>query len=726
MLFTSTNYIFSSLVIGTVKDKSSGKALSGAVVKLEGTAYGAITNKSGEYSIKRVPKGKQNVLVSYIGYKTEKVHLDIIRDSTYKIDFLLNEQVLKTGEIVISANRRIQSVQEVPISISVLEKKEILSRAPQKIDEALEYVPGVEVNKDDISIRGSAGFAFGLGSRVTLLMDGFPLISADNGDVKSDMIPLVNIERVEIVKGAGSALYGTSAMGGVINILTEEAKEEPLLKIRSNYGFYTKPRYKAWDFADNLQTKGGIDGVWSKKFVSLDKSTALGITLSGSYDEDMSYKSYDDSRRWSLYTKVLFIPGDLSEFSFTANLSSSNRADWVYWNSLDSATKPPANTNYNSRFQSDKYTIFGSYKRILSDKIFMVLRTGIFSTDIESILPKDDSDYRQSKADNINSEAQINIRLNENFLITSGLCGVFNQVESKIYGNQNQNIFSIYSQAEYGMMKKMIFNAGLRADFEKADNIDANSEFSPKIGFSWAPIEDLNIRASYGHGFRAPQTAERHASLSFQGFEVKPNLDLKPETSETIETGFNYSFSVFNIPFYIDGAVYFNSFNNLIEPNFTEIGVSDIQFKNITKAEIFGTEFVVKTFLPPFFGLETGITWSDPQDKTNNKPLKYRSKTVWYSRLFIPSGDFLLSIDYRYKSKTLNIDPALKTFIKDADARVPMHLVDANIRWAAKNLLGKDIALSIIAKNLFDYYYTEMVGNLYPTRSLIIQMEWNY
>ena len=113
--------------------------------------------------------------------------------------------------------------------------------------------------KDQVSIRGSSGFALGLGSRVALLLDGFPMLSGDNGDMKFDALPFLNINRIEVIKGAGSALYGTSALGGVVSIFTTNPTSKPEYKIRTYGGFYTQPKYECWNVFDSPPTNYGVD-----------------------------------------------------------------------------------------------------------------------------------------------------------------------------------------------------------------------------------------------------------------------------------------------------------------------------------------------------------------------------------------------------------------------------------------------------------------------------------
>ncbi len=113
----------------------------------------------------------------------------------------------------------------------------------------------------------------------------------------------------------------------------------------------------------------------------------------------------------------------------------------------------------------------------------------------------------------------------------------------------------------------------------------------------------------------------------------------------------------------------------------------------------------------------------DPRDLTLDETLKYRSKFLWYNRIYIPIGDFELQADYRYISRVENVDQRLLIYIPDADARVAAHVLDARVIWNFKGIAELPIRFTINAKNLLDYYYTEMVGNLAPTRHINLQID---
>lgn len=719
-LFFSTTLDCLSLskITGRVIDKTDGTPLVGASIRLEGTGLGSFALKDGTFLIKGVKKAKYTLLVTIVGYESKHIPVQVFDNDSVFLLIELKSKPLSTGEVVVSANKRIQAVQDVPISISVVSNNDLLTRSATRFDEVLRYVPGIIMNKGNVNIRGSSGFTFGLGSRVALLVDGFPLLSGDQGDMKYDAILIFNIEQIEIVKGAGSALYGTGALGGVINIITKEPDEEFRLKGRFHSGFYTLPKFQQWRYRDNVPLKSGFDISLSTKFKS------FGLILSGGMQNDESYRKYDKSFGYNLFSKLNNSFSEFTKATLLFNYAADNRDDWVYWNSLDSATIPPTNANTDARILSTKMAIAADLKHIFNSKNFLTFKTGIYRTYVENNLNNNDPEYRQSDAVSFNSEAQMNSSLADRTLLTYGLVATINTVNSKLYGKVNQDIFAAYVQGELAQLKDFIFTLGARTDYEKTDSSDYQLEFSPKLGINYSSPFGPKFRLSLGRGFRSPTVAERFASLKFSGFTVAPNPLLKSEISWSAEIGSNYEFDVFGTPIQFDFAIYHSEFDNLIEPTFdnTQQG-SVIKFLNITKARISGLELTLKSLLFGFVGFQTSISAMKPLDLKLNQTLKYRSTFFCYNSFFIPLGNFEFYTDYRFINRMEKVDELLKLQVKDYDARVPMHILDFRLKMKLKELLNVPLQLTINLKNALNYYYTEVVGNLGPTRFIGLQIE---
>jgi len=705
---------------GKVYESGSEQALIGASVRIENTQYGSHVNKQGVFTIKNLPENFKTgtLIISMIGYESIKQKVDFDADNN-KV-YNLKIQPLQTGEIVVSANKRVQALQDVPISVSVIDKRVLIDRGINRLDDALEYVAGIEVNQDDVSIRGSAGFSFGVGSRVTLLIDGFPMMAGDNGDIKFDALPIINIDRIEVVKGAGSALWGTGAIGGIINLSIEEPKETAEFKYRLFSGIYTQPRYEQWRFTDGLNMNNGMNLSYSQKF------NKFSLVTSGSIYSDQSYRDYCESDRWNLFSKLGYEFSSDTKIKLILNAALEDRDDWVYWHSLDSATHPPAAANRDVRISSYKYSTFGELSHSFNQNHFALAKLGVNITSYQNSFGDNHPEFRQSDAISYFADFQgvSNFGIKGRGInLIYGLTQTYTDVKSVNYGDRYQHIVSGYSQLEYTLPDVFTMTLGGRFDQELTDSIESNLEFSPKIGFNFPVAEGLNFRASAGKGFRVASVAERYSAILLQGFEVIPNLALKPEKSLSFEAGGTWQTLFGKTPFELDFAIFNNELKNLIEPTFITTGTANIQFQNIVSARIQGIETGVRTFLFNTVGLETSLTLMNPRDLSNDKVLNYRSEVLWYSRIILPLKYLELQMEYRYKSRVENVDVQLGFIVEDTDARVPMHVFDARLIFDMKKLAELPFRVTLNANNLLDYYYTEMVGNLARTRFLSLQFD---
>ncbi|MFP4369218.1 MAG: TonB-dependent receptor [Candidatus Kapaibacterium sp.] len=716
ILIPISNLNAGGIISGRVMSSEDDIPLRGATVRIEGTSAGAISANDGRFIIKGLSGGDYTVLTSMIGFSTDRERVTIGESDSIYLEITLVTQPLQAGEVVVSANRRVQAVQEVPISVSVIDSRSISQKAVTRLDDIIQYVPGLEINKDNVSIRGSSGFAFGIGSRALMLLDGFPLLAGDNGDIKFDALPMFNIERIEVVKGAGSALYGTSALGGVINIITMEPRDNPTLKARAQYGFYTQPEYEQWEYSGKPHYTRGFEAAYSFS------EGKVGGIISGSRYDDQSYRLYDKSERWGLFTKLNFDVFENTTFNLTSNISLDHRDDWVYWHSLDKATRPPDDTDTDISIQTNKYSLFGRARHIFNDRKFLDFNTGFYLTSYATSHDKNLDEYRQSEALSWLTELQYNHRHNDFLLMTYGLSFQNVNVSSRTYGGQNQQIAAVFSQGEIKLINDLTATLGARFDYEQAGGLAAAREFSPKIGLLYETPLNLNFRVSAGHGFRAPSVAERFSTVEFQGFEVIPNPDLEAEKSWSYELGANYVTQFGHSPLHFDIAIFQNDMTDLIEPEIDETS-GDIQFRNVTRARIQGVEAGIKTFLFGMMGIETSLTLMDPRDLEKDDILKYRSELLWYNRLLLPIGAFELQADYRYKQKVKNIDERLAIQVDDHDARVTVHVVDLRLIWDLKKSFNYPLKAGFNVSNLLDYYYTEMVGNLGATRHINFQLE---
>lgn len=715
ILFVITSTLSFADVSGVILDFDTNEPIIGANVAISNTILGDVTDKSGKFKIITKSSTQLEIVVQYAGY--EKFKSFVLNDTTLNIK--LNRLSYESSELIVSANKKTEALQDVPISLSIIKSEDFSVRNITSLDYALQYVPGVEVNQDNVSIRGSSGFSFGVGARTIFLQDGFPLLSADNNDIKFDIIPILFIDRVEVIKGAGSALYGTSALGGVINVITKNPSSTPLMRARLYSGVYDNPKYDQWKWSEKALVDKGIDLAYAQKFGD------YGIMGSVSALNKDSYKRYDKNERLSLFLKQLYDFDDRTNIELAVNYSTSNTDDWVYWNSLDSALIPPTGTDESISILSNKLAISSQFKHILNESSLINLKLGLFNTYFSNRLAANHPEIRESTGNTYFIETQYSNNLSENNSLIAGFETRVNQVTSITYSDNTQSIIGAYTQLENNSINNLILTIGLRADKELLDSLDTKLQISPKIGLNYSPLDYLTFRSSYGRGFRTASLAERYASVQFQGFNVVENPSLRSETSQSVELGL--SLDIFNSDSYLnfDISGFYNKYDDLIEPTFETSKAAEIKFMNIIEAEISGFEAAIHYKFKTDLDFNTSLTYLNPRNILDNKDLKYRSNILWYNSLKYNLLPFQLQLDYRYKSKYNEIDDRLGFTIKNHDLKIDAHILDISVS-AFSDIFETKTRFTINLKNALNYYYLEMVGNMAPIRFLNFQIETEF
>ncbi|MBP1649048.1 MAG: TonB-dependent receptor plug, partial [Bacteroidetes bacterium] len=213
-------------IAGRVTGGSQAEAIVGANVLLRGTTRGTTTDIQGAYRLRDVFPGTYTLIFSIVGYeRVTRSGVVVEEGKETVVNVGMDQAPVQAEQIVVTASKRDQSLEDVPVSISILDAADIQRRNSQAIDDALRYVPGVNMTGTQVNIRGSSGYSLGAGSRVLMLLDGIPFIAGDTGELNFEAIPMGQVDRIEVVKGASSALYGSNALGGVINVITKPIPE---------------------------------------------------------------------------------------------------------------------------------------------------------------------------------------------------------------------------------------------------------------------------------------------------------------------------------------------------------------------------------------------------------------------------------------------------------------------------------------------------------------------
>ncbi|HEY6171772.1 MAG TPA: TonB-dependent receptor, partial [Candidatus Kapabacteria bacterium] len=699
-----------------LQDIKTGEPIPGAIITYKDTIGKAVakqfTNAKGE-TIRKSRLDLFTIDIRALGYRDTSLLVSEVKNA-----ILLESLPLEQGEVVITAQRHASVSQDVPISMSVVKDAEIQSRAPREIDEVLRFIPGVTVTEDQVSIRGSSGYSRAVGSRVLYMMDGMPMLSADNGDIKFDAVPMINIQSIEVVKGAGSALYGSSALGGIINVITRKPSKSWLGAVNASAGSYQEPTYPQWNQPEVGRTYYNVEAGASNTFGD------VGVLASGAYKRDEGYRMGDDTYNGSGFLKLTTPTSDKAELTFSTLYSYNEHGNWLYWKDLSNAYKPADSLSaMNERITSTKLNLYGAFKTLVGDAGYLDIKASSFITsyDTAPLNAQDSVDPHSSAVNNL-VDAQSGYFLYNDWYLTQGITFGYQTVSSNVSGNHNGINLGLYAQSEY-TFKPIIVTIGLRGDIYQYDTDGFVGSFSPKVGITWNTlIENVVMRSSFGTGFRAPTIIEKYTDQELNGFIIKPNPSLVPEKSYSVELGSQYQDKYLML----DGAVFYSKFDQLIEPGFVTDGLQTfIRFSNITDAEIFGHEEVIEftPFASELLKLRLGYTYIYPHNITTNTILNFRPRHLLQSRIEMREWNFVASADFRYISQYESIDPILIQQVPDATARVNAYIFDARIGYSFKDMLSAPVTLTLLCQNILNYYYVEMVGNMAPPRSISLKLE---
>jgi len=685
-------------IAGQAVDAKTGEALPGVNILLEGTVLGQVTDLSGRFELRQIPAGLYTLRAGMVGYKRLTVSdLRVRANETTQLKLSLEPTLIEKADVVVTAGKRRQSLQDSPTSVGVVTSRDLSQKNEIYLDKMLESASGVNFMGSQINIRGSSGYNYGAGTRVLMLIDGVPIIPGDSGDLKWDMVPTTQVERVEIIKGAGSALYGSSAMGGVVNIITKSATEKPLTHIRMSAGMYDKPAHTEWRWTDRLLHFDDIDIDHSRRIGKAQVLVAMGRHQSTGYSQNGQYQRINGSFKW-------FRPiSSQANLTVAANYEGGERGTGLMWRSQRQALEvsPEAVGDYT---KSNKLSVNAFHQWAVNKNLALKTRLSYFRNYWNNILH---DNLNASTAQKYGLEIQGDYQFSNINVLTFGTEETFDQVQSGLVGNHDQYGISAYVQNERRLLFKLSLTLGARYDYQYIDTGFKDQKFSPKIGLVWKAHPALTARISSGKGFRAASMSERFSDSIYSGLQLVPNPDLRSETAWSHELGASIALGP---AVFMDIAGFSSDYWNLIEP--VPDKDQNIQFINVTRARISGLETTLK-FNPWIHGLtcDLGFTLMDPRDLELDETLAYRARRLLQTGATYQFGPVDFSIDYRYISRLDEVQ------LYPMDDRVAQKTVNVHLGYQWKQWhLGTHIY------NLFNHNHTQMERTLMPIRNYVLTL----
>ncbi|MDZ7271054.1 MAG: TonB-dependent receptor [candidate division KSB1 bacterium] len=679
-------------IAGTVLSAQTRQPIPGASVMLEGTLLGAATDARGNFLLPRVPPGRYSVKASMIGFAiVSKPNVEVRAGERTELVILMEETIIEAPSVVVTASKRYQEIADSPVSVSVVSQARLNQIGEFNLEQILQYAPGVNFMGSQVNIRGSSGYSHGAGTRVLYLVDGVPILPGDSGDIKWDLISPGQIDHIEIVKGAGSALYGSSAMGGVINIITKEPTPRPVTQVRLLGGFYDQPAYPEWRWTDRLLHFNETSISHSRRFDGGE------LMIAGGRTESLGYRENGNLLRYNLTAKLGWRISPQVHLALTSNWNGSEYGSSFMWQSQNHPLQAPE-AAVGDKVKSWKANFNAVYRHALSEKVGLKGRLSYFRNRWENFF-HDNNDY--SSAEKVGFEVQSDFLPGRGHALTAGVEGTFDRVQSTMFDNHEAYNLAFYAQDEFKLPWRFQLTVGGRFDLSHIDIGIDDQQLSPKVGLVWKARQGTTLRLSSGRGFRAPSVAERFTDVVVSGLRVVPNLNLRAESAWSHEIGVNHQCTRYLLA---DLAFFHSQYRDLIEPEPDASGT--VRFVNVTEARIRGLEVNLQASL--WRGRLTpalSYTFLEPWDLTDDDYLAYRARHLLTATVSVSYGPLRVGADYRYVSRLERVK------VYPRDQRVPQKVTDVRLGY---RLLGAEIGFDVA--NLFNYNYTQVERTLMPIR----------
>lgn len=520
-------------VFGHVADAKTGEMLPYINVTIVGTTIGTTTDTTGHYILNDVPEDVEfTIEVSALGYNTITQVLKISAGEPKEIDFALTEQQLSLDAVVVSANRNVTTRREAPSLVSVLDQRLFDVTTSPTVADGLAFQSGVRVENNCQNCGFTQVRLNGLdGHYSQVLIDSRPVFSALAGVYGLEHLPSNMIERIEVVRGGGSALYGASAIGGTVNIITKE------------------PLYNSGSVAHTLSAigcTGSLDNNTTFNASIVTENRKAGLMIYGQnrrrdgYDHDgdgfveigeingqtIGARSYIKTSAYSKLsleyhaTKEYRRGGDrLNQPAHMAMIAETT--DHI----INSGGITFEGTTADTRH---RYSVYASAQDVKRDSYYgsNMDPNAYGYTHGFTAVGGAQYMYRCPKMFFMPAELTVGAEYNLDMMKDTPL------TEGYLPTNQTIHIYSAYLQNEW-KNEKWGFLIGGR--FDKHNLID-HVIFSPRVNLRYNPSHNINIRAVYSSGFRAPQAFDEDLHITIVGGErtrIRLADDLKEERSHT-------------------------------------------------------------------------------------------------------------------------------------------------------------------------------------------------
>ncbi len=675
---------------GRVVDASTTAPLLGANVVLN-DSLGAATDSDGYFVISRVAYGRYRAKVSFMGYEPVFRIVDVSDQSNPFLTFELQESFFQMQQVVVTATRNRKLMENVPVVTELITESDIQETGAEDLADVLENRPGIFISENDV---GGKNIRMGGvdGKYILILVDGVPLTGKFNNRQELNLIDADAIQRVEIVKGPSSAIYGSEAMGGVINIITKDIDNKLSVDFKAKTGSFDL-------YSGNARFSAAFDSLG----ISVDADHSR-----GGVDPNLTSLNIRDSKMTRLGAKLDYHSPSLGQFQLHVSQSSDDQKGKDPIFSFDTDVR-----RYDARLHRN--ADIGKKLQV---------RTRVYGSDYRR-------DYREIvtrsgfvRSQNLGKETIVGAKTDVSYLLsTSNRLDFGFDYSNDVYDSERYSVesetptqldasrrfYGLFAQAELLPVSRFTLLIGGRYD----QMSDIESHFSPRLSGMYEINPQLKARVSYGGGFRAPSFNDMYIDLDHTSFRyrVLGNPDLEPEKSTGFSAGLEYFWSY---RFLINITFYRNHFDDMI----VDYPVDPVNlpgllsYKNIESATINTYELQSKAYLlsnltAQFAYNYTAINEREAREEVINMPPHSASIKLNYKMFKV----FEISIRDQWfgEHQVLEFDPRLGNYVERFVTKKAYHLLDATLTCNMSQHLGKwqppehNLVLRFGATNMADY-----------------------
>jgi len=634
-------------LFGHVINKNTKEHIPYANISIKGTTIGTATDATGHYYLKNLPVGTFKLVASAVGFKPIEQEVTLESNKSLEINFEIEEDQIMLESVVVSANRNETNRKEAPTIVNIISPKIFENTNSVCLAQGLNFQPGLRVETNcqncgfqQVRINGLEG------PYSQILIDSRPIFSSLANVYGIEQIPVNMIERVEVVRGGGSAIFGSNAIAGTINIITKEPTTNSATLSNTSTFIYGKTpdintSLNASVVSDDYKTGIMIFGSTRQRipfdydgdgFSEIGKINLKNIGFRGFYKTTnfskltIEYHNLGEFRRGGNHFDLPPHDADIAEqIEHNINTGSLN------YNAFSKNFKHRINV-YSSAQKIDRKSYYGAHKDL----------NAYGSTDDKTLVAGMQYTYTIDTLFFMPAELTMGIEYNANEMLDKMLG--YNRII-----NQTVNTRSVFLQNEW-KNKKISILIGGRLD---KHNLIKDPIISPRLNFRYNPNELLNLRASYSSGFRAPQTYDEDLHVAAVGGNVAlirldPNLKTEKSQSYSASVDFYKTIGQVQTNFLIEG--FYTNLDDVFV--LEEIGTDNagnilLERRNGSGAIVKGINIEGKAVPTKILQFQFGFTFQKSEYKENQKWSDNENLTPQKKMFRSPDRYGYLSSDYQ-------------------------------------------------------------------------------